>query len=340
VTINVLITGAAGNQAHFIWKALVQSELNLRIIGCNHDHDGVGLYQFDVGYVVPAAKDPAYVSKIIEICKREGVHIIMVGNMAEMRVLAQHKDFIKEESGAFVVTSPFEVLQAMEDKWKLTKYLQRRGFDFPRSVLPNDQTELERFLDNVQFPYVVKDRFGAGSQGIAIVRNKKQLDYFVETIPNPVIQEYLYPDDEEYTVGVFLCSSGKPAASIVVRRQLMHGMTWKAQVLPQSEIGDYCERVLEHSGCIGPCNVQLRLTDRGPIVFEVNPRFSTTTSARPHYGYNDAEMSIRHFVLHEEIRRPVIRGGRFFRVIEDVFVEEKDFEYVRSTGRIVNRERR
>ena len=55
VTVNVLITGCAGNQAHFIWSALKRSSLSLRIIGCNYDHLGAGLYQFDAGYVVPPA---------------------------------------------------------------------------------------------------------------------------------------------------------------------------------------------------------------------------------------------------------------------------------------------
>jgi len=332
VKVNVLITGAAGNQAHFIWRALKASDLNLRIIGCNYDHNGAGLFQSDAGYVVPAAKDSSYVSKIIDLCNLERVQIIMVGNMAEMRVLSEHRDFILQQSGAVVVTSPVDVLTRMEDKWQLTKYLQSEGFDHPRSVLPGDEEVLSKFLDEVLFPYVVKERFGAGSRNLAIARTKKELDFALDSLNEPILQEYLYPDDQEYTVGVFMNIRSEPVASIVMKRELNLGMTWKAQVLPDSELGAYCERVLERSGCIGPCNVQLRLTKRGPIVFEVNPRFSTTTSARPYFGYNDAEMCIRHFVFNEEIHRPVIRGGRLFRIVEDVFVEDADFERVRTAG--------
>jgi carbamoyl-phosphate synthase large subunit len=172
---------------------------------------------------------------------------------------------------------------------------------------------------------------------VAVARDERQLEYLVSTIPNPVIQEYLCPDDQEYTVGVFLCSDGQPAASIVMRRQLHFGMTWRAEVLPDSPLGPYCERILAGSGCVGPCNVQLRLTDRGPVAFEINPRFSSTTSARSYYGYNDPEMCIRHFVLGESIPRPVIRSGRFFRVIDEVFVDDDAFVWLERTGRIENR---
>src|SRR5437868_6246021 len=92
----------------------------------------------------------------------------------------------------------------------------------------------------------------------------------------------------------------------------------------------------QSADCLGPMNVQLRLTARGPVVSEVNPRFSSTTSASPHYGYNEAEMCIRHFVHREEIVRPKIRSGRFFRVVEEVFVSEEELEALSAKKRIEN----
>ena len=332
VTVNVLITGCAGNQAHFIWSALKRSSLSLRIIGCNYDHLGAGLYQFDAGYVVPPASDPGYLPEIATLCRNEDVHIIMAGNMAEMRALAANKDRLYEQTGAFVVTSPIDVLRRTEDKLAAARYLAQLGFDSPRSVLPDERKELQRFLDEVPFPVIVKDRFGAGSQGVAPAHNRAQLNYLLNSIPNAVIQEYLWPDDEEYTVGVFLSSQSTPVASIVMKRQLGLGMTWKARVLPESPLGAYCERILEGSGCVGPCNVQLRLTARGPVVFEINPRFSSTTSARSYFGYNEAEMCIRNFVLGESVPRPAIRGGWLFRAVEDVFVDEESVESLRTAG--------
>ncbi len=337
MSINVLLTGAGGNLAHFIHRALLLSKMDLRIVACDYSHNAVGLYLADKGYVVPPAKDSKYLPTIIEICKREKIHIILVGGMIEMRILAENTTVLRNETPAFVVTSPPKILRRAEDKWELARHLAHNGFDSPRSVLPSDRAGLCSFMDEIVFPYVVKDRFGGGSQGIAVARNKKQLEYLVETIPNPVVQEYLYPDDEEYTIGVFVSSNGKSAACIVMKRQLRLGMTFKSQVLPESELGSFCEKIVESVGCIGPANVQLRLTNRGPVVFEINPRFSSTTSARPYYGYNEAEMCIRHFVLKEEIDRPVIQRGRFFRVIEDVFVGEEIFEFVRREGRIENK---
>jgi hypothetical protein len=45
-------------------------------------------------------------------------------------------------------------------------------------------------------------------------------------------------------------------------------------------------------------------------------------------------MSIRHLVLGEDLERPVIRPGRFFRVIEEVHVDEDAYQHLRQRGLI------
>ncbi|HEX8278684.1 MAG TPA: ATP-grasp domain-containing protein, partial [Segetibacter sp.] len=228
--INVVITGAGGNLGHFIKEALIHSNLDYKIIACDYSPNALGLYQADVGYVVPPAKAPDYLSEIMRICREEKAHIIMAGGMVEMRLLAENKALIKETTGAFVVSSAPKDLKAMEDKWELTQHLKSINYDYPRSVLPHCQKEVEKFIETYKFPLIIKDRLGAGSKGIAVVKNKRDLDYYLATIPNAVIQEYLYPDDEEYTVGVFLDAAHKACASIVMKRDLGLGMTFKAKV--------------------------------------------------------------------------------------------------------------
>src|SRR4029077_837656 len=56
-------------------------------------------------------------------------------------------------------------------------------------------------------------------------------------------------------------------------------------------------------------NVQLRVTARGPVPFEINPRFSGGVSMRAHFGYNEVEMAVRDLVLDEPVPQPVTRSG-------------------------------
>ncbi len=333
--INVLLTGAGGNLSHFIYGALKRSKLDIRVVACDYSSNAVGLFLADAGYVVPPAKSDAYLPKLIDVCRKESIQIVFVGGIIEMRALAARADELREKTGAFVVSSAPDALDRMADKYQLARSLAAAGFHAPATVLASDRDALDGFCERHGFPCIVKDRLGGGgSIGLAIARDAQHLECLLGQIPNPIVQEYLYPDDEEYTVGAFVGANGKAAGSIVIKRQLGLGLTVKGQVLPGSEVGPYCERILETLGCVGPGNLQLRLTKRGPVVFEINPRFSSTTSARAYYGYNEPEMCIREFVLKEPIPRPAVHPGRFFRTIEDVFVEEEDFRRLDDSGMI------
>ena len=48
-----------------------------------------------------------------------------------------------------------------------------------------------------------------------------------------------------------------------------------------------CEVIAKGLDLRGSMNIQLRLTDKGPRVFEINPRFSSTVLMRHRLGYTD-----------------------------------------------------
>ena len=60
------------------------------------------------------------------------------------------------------------------------------------------------------------------------------------------------------------------------------GNTYRAWVA-LSTVLKQATSVVQQLGIVGPCNVQLRLTDRGAIPFEINPRFSGTTGMRANF---------------------------------------------------------
>jgi len=117
MSVSILLTGANGLMAHFILKALKASALDLRIIGCDHGTLGAGLLRTHVGYVVPSASEEAYLPRVIDICRRENVRLVLVHGAEERHILAQNKDTILSETGAFVVTPPDDILTRIEDKF-------------------------------------------------------------------------------------------------------------------------------------------------------------------------------------------------------------------------------
>jgi len=85
----------------------------------------------------------------------------------------------------------------------------------------------------------------------------------------------------------------------------------------------------------GPCNVQIRLTGRGAICFEINVRFSGTTPVRARLGFNEVEAALRHFVLGEPAEDlPVIRSGMVMRYWNEMYLSPSAFSTLRDTGRL------
>src|SRR5439155_15144415 len=117
---------------------------------------------------------------------------------------------------------------------------------------------------------------------------------------------------------------GRQAGSICYRRgQLVAGDTFRAHLVVHEGVQAEARKVAEALHPAGPCNVQLRLTERGPVTFEINPRFSGGVSIRAHFGYNEVEMAIRDLVLGQPVQTPIVRAGYALRFWEELYVDDK-----------------
>ena len=71
----------------------------------------------------------------------------------------------------------------------------------------------------------------------------------------------------------------------------------------------------------GSINVQLRKTTRGPVIFEINPRFSSTVMFRHQLGFTDLLWSLQEArgQLPGPQSKPQI-GSKFYRVGTEIIV--------------------
>src|SRR5262249_33737071 len=155
----------------------------------------------------------------------------------------------------------------------------------PRSCLPGGEGQL---IEEVGFPLVVKPRRGARSVGVRIVHSRAELERALEGQANVIIQECVGTPDEEYTAGT-LTFDGRCNASIVMRRELRDGNTYRAFADQYPELNRAVRVLAERLGPEGPANFQFRLDRDRAKVFEINARFSGTTPLRALVGFNEVE---------------------------------------------------
>jgi carbamoyl-phosphate synthase large subunit len=215
------------------------------------------------------------------------------------------------------------------DKAKTSQRLTMLGFPMPRYINASCKNE---FVDIDWFPVVVKPSVGSGgSANVFIAQDMQELEALAtfmglgSTTTGFIIQEYVGTPDLEYTVGVLHDLDGRYVNAIAVRRHLDTGLSVRVSVpnrtgrkelgprlvissgVSQGDIGRFeevisqCRAISERLGSRGPLNLQCRLVHGVVHVFEINPRFSGTTSLRAMVGLNEPDLLLRKHLLGQDI---------------------------------------
>jgi len=143
-----------------------------------------------------------------------------------------------------------------------------------KNNIPTPKTYLPNQLDfsSIHYPLLVKSRYGSGSKGLFKVENAEELQFFVNYVPNPVIQEFI--NGKEYTVDLFSDFNGN-VVTVVPRERVetFCGESYKGKTVKDTQIIEYAKNLAEKLGTIGHITIQCIKNDNGIKFIEVNPRF-------------------------------------------------------------------
>jgi predicted ATP-grasp superfamily ATP-dependent carboligase len=180
--------------------------------------------------------------------------------------------------GVPVLNNPPEKTAQVSDKLWLAGWLEEKGFPFIK-------TEIVDVAHNLRFPFLIKPRKGAGGVGCRIVERPSELKMH-ESTGDKGIEDGLIA--QELIIGcpasVSVIGSGRAARAIAVNEQLI-GVPWAGAkgfrysgnitplAPPQCGIGQMAEEIIAKLGLVGSNGVDFLLTEKGPVVVEVNSRF-------------------------------------------------------------------
>ena len=279
----ILVTGCGGDIGTGIGRILKESNVVQTLIGADIKPDNAGTFVFDVCDVLPRADDPKYFEEAKRLVKNCKVDLIIPMSEAEIR-LWYRSGYTETFAGIPVVMPNSEVFDVAIDKLLTSKFLESLNLPYPWSSLVSDGPPRE-------FPCIVKSR-GTGDKGGVEIVDESSVPYFSANRPGNIWQEYC--EGEEYTAGVYGCQNGE-IRTIVMKRKLSGGMTgytMGGEVVDEPEITRVLATLAKALSLKGSINVQLRLTSRGPVVFEINPRFSSTVVFRHKLGFEDVIWSL------------------------------------------------
>jgi len=267
VSRNVLVT--AGSRRVALVRAFQNALASIgggRVVVTDVNPLSPSVYTADRSYLAPLSTDPAYLDVIADICRTEDIGLVVPTIDDELTVFANAVERFGAD-GVRVAVSPFETVSICNDKHATSRVLRERGVAAVETFTP------EELSAHPTFPLLIKPRGGRGGVGAFAVQSSRELKFFLDYVPDPVVQTFL--DGPEYTVDVLCDFNGAPL-SIVPRERVVirAGVVDRGRTVHDARLialGLECTRAMRFAG---PINVQCRMVDGRPVVFEINARFS------------------------------------------------------------------
>ena len=321
----IAVTGVGGGVGQSVLKSLANSDYE--VIGLDGELLGTGLYVTNTAYHIPYANHPDYIPRLFEICENEGITLLFPGLDAELPPLSKNREKFASIGTTLVVSHP-DVVAVSDNKQLTYDILTKAGVEVPFTQSIEDFSPAEE-----RFPAIIKPREGgARSKNVFLARNQQEYELVLEKIGNRnteyIVMDYIAGD--EYTCGtVNLDNSCK--GTIVMRRVLRDGDTYKCFVEHNDAIEETVSKVVNALKPFGACNVQLRLKDGIPYVFEINARCSGTTAARTLSGFNEPLM-IADYLLKGIEPKFEIKKRTIFRYWKELVVDDSEIDRISKQG--------
>jgi carbamoyl-phosphate synthase large subunit len=325
--VTVMVTGVGGGgHGEQILKALRLAETAYRVVGSDISAYSAGLAHVNEACLLPPATDPDYIETLLGLCRRCGIEALFHGSEPELTAISRNRTAFSEEE-VFLPINPPEVIETCMDKLATMDRLRDLGFPVPPFARVRSIEEASAF-DHL--PAILKPSMGGGgSANLYLVQDREELvacaRQLLTIFDEFIVQEYVGTPEQEFTVGVLSDMDGELINSIAIRRQILSALSNRVKVpnrtgradlgltlaissgISQGEIVDApgvlerCEQIAASLGARGPLNIQCRVSKGEVYPFEINPRFSGTTSVRAMVGFNEPDLLIRKHVLGQEI---------------------------------------
>lgn len=252
--------------------------------------DTYTLHQAD-GYVItPAIYDKEYINFLISYCKKNQISAIISLFDIDLPVLAKHKDEFEKE-GIKVVVSDYNVTQICNDKWSTYEFLVRLGLPQTPSYLNLENLKNDIAEGVVNYPFILKPRWGMGSIGIYKACNEQELLVFYAKLHKEIFDTYLKYESQvdkdsciiiqqmikgqEYGIEILNDLKGNYVSIFAKKKVAMRsGETDIAETVETVPFEDIAKLISAHLHHVAMLDVDCFVTETGErIVLEMNCRF-------------------------------------------------------------------
>lgn len=293
--IGVLITGCSmhSNDLINVLRDNYDHE-EIKVVGINCEDTALLRKGVDAGYVVPRITEPDYIPIVIDICKKEGVDVIIPFITAELPIMAANKELIESHGIKVSVTSQAS-LDAAGNKIALS---ERYPDLMPKQKVVHSLSDIADFADEIGYPdkkFCCKLPNRCGGLGFAIIDevlgkdltiyNKFGINRYItfdmlmilaRNCNEPLILQE-YEEGTDYSMCA-LADNGEMLYGLGFEASLMaFGSAMFAEINQNDAAYEISRQIIKDTGIDGNvCFDFILKPDGGVKLLEVNPRVSAT----------------------------------------------------------------
>ncbi|MEK9657777.1 MAG: ATP-grasp domain-containing protein [bacterium] len=279
---NILVTGCADANGQAIINIIRDAFPKFFIVGTDVYANHVGKFMCNQFEIVPFASHDNYISVIQNLIDKYDINILVPTSEIEICFFNKRRTFLNHLDVSVLIINEFAVDVGL-DKLKTMETLGEKNILVPWTL--NAQID-----DPKEYPCIFKNRSTSGSKSVELIHNAKEAQRCCLR-EKSVWQEVLLPANQEYTCCIYRSKSGE-IRILVMLRELENGETKYAKIVQSNEINCYLKSIALALDLKGSMNIQLVLTKNGPLLFEINPRFSSTVGFRHLVGFRDFEWQL------------------------------------------------
>lgn len=284
---NILLT-SVGRRAYMVkyFKEVLGDEGKVCV--CNSDDKSIAFKYADEKVISPLIYDKEYIPFLLQYCRKNSVDIVISLFDIDLFVLAQHKKEFEKIGTKLIVSNP-QIIEVCNDKWKTYNFLKDNGFCVPMSFLHINEVIEKITAGELQYPIVVKPRYGCGSISVTIAYDEEDLRYLTKKVNKDITNSYLKYESavtndkviyqeclkgQEYGADIINDLNGE-TQNVIVRKKLAmrSGETDIAQLVDEPIIRDTLIRLGQVTKHIANMDCDVFLVDGVPYVLEMNARF-------------------------------------------------------------------
>ncbi len=257
------------------------------IVGGDYLKTAPALENVDRVYELPYAIDDVYANRVLEICKKEKIDVVIPLIDTELEVYAKYRTQFLEE-GVLLMVSDEEAMKIALDKLETFQYYKNNTlFKTPYTSLLSHYKESD--FDSKKI--VLKPKNGSSGVGIHVV-DKEKVSAFTDLLSLDgsvyIAQEYV-DFDGEVTTDVFVHNNQVVELCQRKRLKVRGGEVEQAITIKDKKINEIVESMVSKLGFIGVINIQIMIKGDTYYLGEINARLGGGFPLSQYAGANLVE---------------------------------------------------